>query len=99
MLMILLTISVALIAALSAIGVCEQCRMESGGVYFLLSHVMGARFGSSIGVLYCFGMVIYYIILFYFIVKLLLNLFGGNAMDYYNLRVRDSIPGDDDYTS
>ena len=47
----------ALIAALSAIGVCEQCRMKSGGVYFLLSHVMGAKFGASIGILYCFGQV------------------------------------------
>lgn len=52
---ILLTISVALVAAMSAIGVCERCHMESGGVYFLVSHVLGARVGAAIGILYCFG--------------------------------------------
>ena len=56
-LIIFMTITVALIAALSAIGVCERCRMESGGVYFLLSHVLGARFGASMSILYCFGQV------------------------------------------
>lgn len=56
-LIILMTICVALVAALSAIGVCERCKMERGGVYFLLSHVLGARIGASIGILYCFGQV------------------------------------------
>ncbi|XP_064652024.1 solute carrier family 12 member 8-like isoform X2 [Lineus longissimus] len=54
-LIILMTIFVALISVLSAIGVCERCKMESGGVYFLLSHVLGARIGTTVGVLYCFG--------------------------------------------
>lgn len=40
---------------LSAVGICERCRVESGGVYFLLSHTLGTRFGGSIGVMYCFG--------------------------------------------
>ena len=31
--------------------------MERGGVYFLLSHVLGAKVGASIGILYCFGQV------------------------------------------
>ena len=57
MLIIFMTISVALIAVLSAIGVCERCKMQSGGVYYLLSHVMGARIGAAIGILYCFGQV------------------------------------------
>jgi len=52
-----MTIGVALIAVLSAIGVCERCHMESGGVYFLVSHVLGARTGATIGILYCFGQV------------------------------------------
>ena len=56
-LIIFITIVVALLAALSAIGVCERCKMESGGVYFLLSHVLGARIGASIGIIYCFGQV------------------------------------------
>jgi len=56
-LIILLTAGVALIAALSAIGVCERCNMESGGVYFLIGHVLGARTSAAIGVVYCFGQV------------------------------------------
>ncbi|XP_012270341.1 solute carrier family 12 member 8 [Orussus abietinus] len=49
------TVCIALITVLSAVGICERCRVESGGVYFLLSHVLGSRFGGSIGLLYCFG--------------------------------------------
>ncbi|XP_014206157.1 solute carrier family 12 member 8 [Copidosoma floridanum] len=52
---ILCTVCVALVTVLSAVGICERCRVESGGVYFLLSHVLGSRFGGSIGLLYCFG--------------------------------------------
>ncbi|XP_020283096.1 solute carrier family 12 member 8 [Pseudomyrmex gracilis] len=54
-LIILCTVCIALVAVLSAVGICERCRVESGGVYFLLSHVLGSRFGGSIGLLYCFG--------------------------------------------
>ncbi|XP_064597612.1 solute carrier family 12 member 8-like [Liolophura sinensis] len=54
-LVVLMSVSVALIAALSAIGVCERCRMESGGIYFLLSHVLGARIGGACGIIYCFA--------------------------------------------
>ncbi|CAD6241154.1 GSCOCG00009177001-RA-CDS [Cotesia congregata] len=56
-LIILSTVCVALVTVLSAVGICERCRVESGGVYFLLSHVLGSRFGGSIGLLYCFGQV------------------------------------------
>lgn len=54
-LIILSTVCIALVTVLSAVGICERCRVESGGVYFLLSHVLGSRFGGSIGLLYCFG--------------------------------------------
>lgn len=54
---VLATVFTALITVLSAVGICERCRVESGGVYFLLSHVLGSRFGGSIGLLYCFGQV------------------------------------------
>ncbi|KAK0159623.1 hypothetical protein PV327_010718 [Microctonus hyperodae] len=57
-LIILSTVCVALVTVLSAVGICERCRVESGGVYFLLSHVLGSRFGGSIGLLYCFGQAI-----------------------------------------
>nr|AKN21479.1 slc12a-5 [Schmidtea mediterranea] len=54
-LIIILTMIIALIAILSAIGLCERCKIESGGVYFLLSHVLGSRVATSVGFLYCFG--------------------------------------------
>ncbi|XP_043254051.1 solute carrier family 12 member 8 [Colletes gigas] len=54
-LIILSTVCIALVTVLSAVGICERCRVESGGVYFLLSHVLGSRSGGSIGLLYCFG--------------------------------------------
>ncbi|CAG5134925.1 unnamed protein product [Candidula unifasciata] len=49
------SISVVLIVALSAIGVCERCKFESGGVYFLVAHVLGSRIGASVGIIYCFA--------------------------------------------
>ena len=54
---IILTLLVALGPALSAIGICERTHVESGGVYFLLAHVLGQRSGGTIGILYSFGMV------------------------------------------
>lgn len=54
---IIVLVCIALVTVLSAVGICERCRVESGGVYFLLSHVLGSRFGGSIGLLYCFGQV------------------------------------------
>lgn len=52
---IILAVLVVLIVTLSGIGVCERCKVESGGVYFLLSHVLGARIGGSVGIIYCFA--------------------------------------------
>lgn len=43
---------------LSAIGIIERCKVESGGVYFLLSYVLGSRIAAAVGLLYCFGQVI-----------------------------------------
>ncbi|XP_011502991.1 PREDICTED: solute carrier family 12 member 8 isoform X2 [Ceratosolen solmsi marchali] len=48
-------LNAVLIIFCTTVGICERCRVESGGVYFLLSHVLGSRFGGSIGLLYCFG--------------------------------------------
>lgn len=48
-------VSLALISVLAAVGICERCRVESGGVYFLIAHTLGSRFGGSLGLLYCFG--------------------------------------------
>ncbi|XP_041361289.1 solute carrier family 12 member 8-like [Gigantopelta aegis] len=52
---VVIAVAIVLMVALSAVGVCERCRMESGGVYFLISHVLGGRIGGSIGVIYCFA--------------------------------------------
>ncbi|KAF2883023.1 hypothetical protein ILUMI_23161 [Ignelater luminosus] len=54
-LIVIATVFTALISILAAVGICERCRVESGGVYFLLAHVLGSRFGGSLGLLYCFG--------------------------------------------
>ncbi|XP_031631200.1 solute carrier family 12 member 8 [Contarinia nasturtii] len=54
-LIIIATVSLALISVLAAVGICERCRVESGGVYFLIAHTLGSRFGGSLGLLYCFG--------------------------------------------
>jgi len=54
-LIVFFSVFVALISVLSAVGICERCRIESGGVYFLTAHVLGSRFGGSLGILYCFG--------------------------------------------
>lgn len=52
---VLVTVGIALVSVLSAVGICERCRIESGGVYFLIAHTLGSRFGGSLGLLYCFG--------------------------------------------
>ncbi|KAL3889646.1 hypothetical protein ACJMK2_001981 [Sinanodonta woodiana] len=52
---IVMSVFVVLVVALSGIGVCERCRMEGGGAYFLISHVLGARIGGSVGIIYCFA--------------------------------------------
>ncbi|XP_068084944.1 solute carrier family 12 member 8 isoform X2 [Anabrus simplex] len=54
-LIVIATVSIALISVLSAVGICERCRVESGGVYFLVAHVLGSRFGGALGLLYVFG--------------------------------------------
>ncbi|XP_073828048.1 solute carrier family 12 member 8 [Musca autumnalis] len=55
LLIIFCTVVIALVSVLSAVGICERCRVESGGVYFLIAHTLGSRFGGSLGLLYCFG--------------------------------------------
>ncbi|CAH1256635.1 unnamed protein product [Diabrotica balteata] len=52
---VLFSVFTALISVLSAVGICERCRIESGGVYFVIAHTLGSRFGGSLGLLYCFG--------------------------------------------
>lgn len=52
---VIASVGIALISVLSAIGIVERIRIETGGVYFLIAHTLGSRFGGSLGLLYCFG--------------------------------------------
>ncbi len=56
-LLLIICTSLALITVLSAVGICERCQIQSGGVYFLIAHVLGGRIGGAIGLLYVFGQV------------------------------------------
>ncbi|GAB6033108.1 hypothetical protein CHUAL_012720 [Chamberlinius hualienensis] len=52
---IIAAILLILVTVFSAIGICSRCKMERGGVYFMISYVLGARCGGAIGFIYCFG--------------------------------------------
>jgi potassium/chloride transporter 8 len=52
---VMCSVGIALISVLSAIGIVERIRVETGGVYFLIANTLGSRFGGSLGLLYCFG--------------------------------------------
>ncbi|XP_064103654.1 solute carrier family 12 member 8-like [Macrobrachium nipponense] len=54
-LIVVISVIVVLTSVVSAVGICERTRVESGGVYFLVSHVLGSQVGGSIGLVYCFG--------------------------------------------
>jgi potassium/chloride transporter 8 len=54
-LIICLTLGIAVITILSATGLCDKCPLGPGGIYFVLSHVLGGRLGFVIGTLYTFG--------------------------------------------
>ena len=54
---VLAAVALILVAVLAAIGICERCHVQSGGVYFLISHVLGSRRGASVGIIYVLGQV------------------------------------------
>ncbi|XP_041057589.1 solute carrier family 12 member 8 isoform X1 [Carcharodon carcharias] len=55
MFMVTLVVLVALVTVLSGIGVWERCSLGNGGVYSMLSTVLGGRVGGTFGFLYVFG--------------------------------------------
>ncbi|XP_039267120.2 solute carrier family 12 member 8-like isoform X1 [Styela clava] len=58
-LIVFMTVTVALLASLAAIGICERLKdVHSGGVYFVVSHVLGGKIGGTVGVMYAFGLCI-----------------------------------------
>ncbi|GLD59957.1 solute carrier family 12 member 8, partial [Lates japonicus] len=55
MLLVSLVVLVALVTVMSGIGVCENCGAGSGGIYSMISTVLGGRVGGTVGLLYVFG--------------------------------------------
>ncbi|XP_060786201.1 solute carrier family 12 member 8 isoform X2 [Neoarius graeffei] len=55
MLLVSLVVLVALVTVMSGIGVCERCTVGNGGVYSMISMVLGGRVGGTVGLLYVFG--------------------------------------------
>ncbi|XP_043849444.1 solute carrier family 12 member 8 [Dromiciops gliroides] len=55
MVLVSLVILVALVTVLSGIGVAERCSVGSGGVYSMISSVLGGQLGGTFGLLYVFG--------------------------------------------
>uniref|UniRef100_A0A8C5PMU0 Solute carrier family 12 member 8 n=1 Tax=Leptobrachium leishanense TaxID=445787 RepID=A0A8C5PMU0_9ANUR len=55
MFLVSFVIIVALVTVLSGIGVCERCSIGSGGVYSMVSTVLGGKVGGTVGLLYIFG--------------------------------------------
>ncbi|KAM3607407.1 uncharacterized protein V6R79_007298 [Siganus canaliculatus] len=55
MLLVSLVVVVALVTVMSGIGVCEHCGIGSGGIYSMISTVLGGRVGGTVGLLYVFG--------------------------------------------
>uniref|UniRef100_A0A8C4N4E7 Solute carrier family 12 member 8 n=1 Tax=Eptatretus burgeri TaxID=7764 RepID=A0A8C4N4E7_EPTBU len=53
--MVFLAIMVALVTVLSGIGICERCKIGSGGTYYMIAIVLGSRVGGTTGLLYVFG--------------------------------------------
>ena len=43
---------------MSAVGIVSKTQVDSGGVYFLISYVLGSRVGGAVGLVYCFGQAI-----------------------------------------
>ena len=40
---------------MSAVGICDRCDIGHGGVYFILTHVLGGKVGGTVGMMYCVG--------------------------------------------
>lgn len=55
MFLVTLVIVVALVTVLSGIGVLERCSLGNGGIYSMLSTVLGGRVGGTFGFLYVLG--------------------------------------------
>lgn len=55
MLLVSSVVVVALVTVMSGIGVCGHCGVGGGGIYSMISTVLGGRLGGTVGLLYVFG--------------------------------------------
>uniref|UniRef100_A0A8C6ME98 Solute carrier family 12 member 8 n=1 Tax=Nothobranchius furzeri TaxID=105023 RepID=A0A8C6ME98_NOTFU len=55
LLLVSMVVLVALVTVMSGIGVCEHCGVGGGGIYSMISTVLGGRVGGTVGLLYVFG--------------------------------------------
>jgi len=55
LLIVLLSFLIALSTVMSAVAICDRCDIGKGGVYFIITHVLGGKIGGTMGLLYCFG--------------------------------------------
>ncbi|XP_033966060.1 solute carrier family 12 member 8 isoform X3 [Pseudochaenichthys georgianus] len=55
MFLVSMVVLFALVVVMSGIGVCEHCGVGGGGVYSMISTVLGGRVGGTVGLLYIFG--------------------------------------------
>ena len=81
-LIVLAAVILILMAVLAAIGICERCHVQSGGVYFLISHVLGSRRGTAIGMLYVVGQAIGK---YLYILGFLLSIFLSRQLFCYHI--------------
>jgi len=52
---VIISFLVAFVTVISAVGICERCNVGKGGVYVILTHVLGGKVGGAIGILFCIG--------------------------------------------
>ncbi|XP_018496162.1 solute carrier family 12 member 8 [Galendromus occidentalis] len=50
-----ITAMVCCIALVAGVGITQRCHIDTGGVHDILSHILGARLGGAVSVVYCFG--------------------------------------------
>lgn len=57
LLIVAITALICVIALLAGVGVTQRCHIDTGGVHDILSHILGARLGGAVSLVYCFGQV------------------------------------------
>ncbi|XP_033842770.2 solute carrier family 12 member 8 [Periophthalmus magnuspinnatus] len=55
MFLVSLVVVVALVTVFSGVGISEHCGVGGGGIYSMISCVLGGRVGGTVGLLYVFG--------------------------------------------